>query len=460
MVKIVQFGEGNFLRTFVDLYLDTLNKEGSFKYGVTIIKSVPFGSIEQFKKQNCKYNVVLRGRTNGKDVEDVYKVDSVEDAIDLYEDKEAFYRLAEDPEVKLIVSNTTEAGIVFNEFDKKELFPDVSYPAKLVLWLYQRYKSNLSGVYILPVELIDNNAQVLEKCVNDYIDLFELGKDFKKWNAKNNFYCNTLVDRIVSGHPKDKETESHLYDLVGHEDKLLSVGEPFGLWVIEDKGDIKNILKDGHHNIDVIFTKDISYYKKRKVRVLNGSHTNMVPVGLWLGKETVYDVMNDKALSSFVDKTLKENIIPFVSSNIEETTFFAEDVKQRFLNPYLNHQLTSIALNSISKWKARVLPSFSDFYQKNHRIPKYFAIGFAYLISMYMNIEKIETKYFCHLPNRVIEVKDDERYLNYFNEKNVHDFLSDKSIWDIDLTSFENFETIINNYLIDIKKGKNLIEYV
>ena len=459
-MKVMQFGEGNFLRTFVDLYLDSLNKEGDLKYDVTIVKSVPFGSIDQLMKQDCKYNIVLRGRANGKDVEDVYKVDSVTNAIDLYKDKEAFYRLAEDKEVKLVISNTTEAGITFIESDKQEMFPDVSYPAKLTLWLYHRYKSHLPGVYILPVELIDNNASVLENCVNKYIDLFDLGEDFRAWNLENNFYCNTLVDRIVSGHPKDQETESHLYDLVGYEDPLLSVGEPFGLWVIEDKGDIKNILKDGNHNIDVVFAKDISYYKKRKVRVLNGSHTNLVPVGLWLGKETVYDVMNDKLLSSFVNKTLDENIIPFVSSNIEETKSFAEDVKQRFLNPFLNHQLTSIALNSISKWKARVLPSFNDFYEKNHRIPVFFAIGFAYLITLYMNIEKVDNGYICHLPNRDIEIKDDEKYLNYFTNKTVHDFLSDKSIWDIDLTSFEKFETIINNYLIDIKKGKNLIEYV
>ena len=459
-MKIMQFGEGNFLRTFVDLYFDTLNKEDGFKYDVTIVKSVPFGSIESLKKQHCKYHVVLRGHTNGKDVEDIYEVASVKAAIDLYGDKNAFFKLAEDPEIKLVVSNTTEAGIVFNENDKQELFPDVSYPAKLTLWLYHRYKSNLSGVYILPVELIDDNATVLAKCVNQFIDLFNLGEDFKKWNLENNFYCNTLVDRIVSGHPKDRDVEKHLYELIGQEDPLLSVGEPFGLWVIEDKGDIKNILRDGHHNIDVIFTKDISYYKKRKVRVLNGSHTNMVPIGLWLGKETVFDVMNDKDLSNFVNKTLEENIIPFVSSNIKETSSFAEDVKQRFLNPFLNHQLTSITLNSISKWKARNLCSFVDYYDKYHKIPKYLTIGFVYLINMYQNIEKKNDKYICHLPNRDIEVKDEEKYLEYFDNKNVHDFLSDKSIWGLDLTLFENFEAIINNYLIDIKNGKNLIENV
>ena len=453
----MQFGEGNFLRTFLDLYLDTLNKEGDFDYEVTIVKSVPFGSIEQLKKQNGQYHVVLRGRLNNKDVENVYQVDSVKDAFDLYEDKDSFYRLAEDKEVKIIVSNTTEAGIVFNQSDKQESFPDVSYPAKLTLWLYHRYKNNLPGVYILPVELIDNNALMLEKCVSQYIDLFNLGEDFKEWNLRNNFYCNTLVDRIVSGHPKDKETESHLYELVGQVDPLLSIGEAFGLWVIEDKGDIKNLLRDGHHNIDVIFAKNISYYKKRKVRVLNVSHTNLVPISLWMGNEPVYDVMNDELLSEFVDDTLNFDIIPFVSDDIDATKAFAEDVKQRFLNPFLNHQLTSIALNSISKWKARDLCSFVDYYKCNDELPYHLTIGLAYLINMYMHIEKIGDKYICHLPNRDIDVKDDERYLVYFKSHSVHDFLSDKTIWDMDLTEIEHLEDKINGYLLKIQNNEGII---
>ena len=453
----MQFGEGNFLRSFVDLYLDTLNKEDGFNYEVTIVKSIKFGSVEQLRKQNGQYHVVLRGRLNDKNVEDVYHVDSVKDAFSLYEEQNSFFKLAEDQEVKIIVSNTTEAGIVFNKDDQKEAFPDVTYPAKLTLWLYHRYKSNLPGVYILPVELIDNNALMLEKCVNQYIDLFNLGDDFKQWNLKNNYYCSTLVDRIVSGHPKDKETEGHLYSLVGQVDPLLSVGEPFGLWVIEDKGNIKNLLKDGHHNIDVIFTKDISYYKKRKVRVLNGSHTNLVPISLWMGKETVYDVMNDQLLSEFVNNTLNFDIIPFVSDNIEATKAFAEDVKQRFMNPFLNHQLTSIALNSISKWKARDLCSFVDYYEKNRELPRFLTIGFAYLINMYMHIEKCGDKYICHLPTRDIEVKDDEKYLIYFKSHNVHDFLSDKTIWDIDLTEFADLEEEINCYLLKIQNKERVI---
>ena len=456
-MKVLQFGEGNFLRTFADLYFDTLNKEGLGDFSVCVVKSVPFGSLENFVKQDNKYHVVLQGMRDGSSVEEVYTVDSIEDTIDLYKDSKPFFDLSLDKDVKIIVSNTTEAGICFDPNDKVDSFPNITYPAKLTLWLFKRFKSNQPGVYILPVELIDNNADELYRCVNKYIELWNLGKDFQKWNDSEVFYCNTLVDRIVSGYPKNENVKKHLFELVGEEDNLLSVGEPFGLWVIQDKGDIRKLLKDDHHNIDVLFDKDISYYKKRKVRVLNGSHTNMVPIALWHGKETVYDVMTDEVLSSFVDDTLKEEIIPFVSSNIKETTSFADDVKQRFLNPFLNHQLTSIALNSISKWKARDLCSFVDYYNFHHKVPKYLTIGFAYLINMYRNIEKVDDKYICRLPNRVIEVKDDEKHLNNFTQHTVHEFLSDKTIWGIDLTSFENFETTINNYLVDIKKGKKLI---
>ena len=455
-MKVIQFGEGNFLRTFVDLYFDTLNKEGLGQYEVSIIKSIPFGSLDNFQKQNNKYHVILRGRRDGKDVEDIYYVDSIKSAIDLYIDANPFFLLAEDKEVKILVSNTTEAGITFDKNDKIDNFPNITYPGKLTMWLYRRYKKGLPGIYLLPVELIDNNADALYKAVDDYISLWGLEEEFRIWNNKENHYCNTLVDRIVSGFPKDEKTKKHLNELIG-EDKLMSIGEPFGLWVIQNKGDIKNILKEGKHNIDVLFAKDISYYKKRKVRVLNGSHTNLVPISLWKGKETVFDVMKDDKLLKFIKDTLKEDIIPFVGEDIEATTSFSEEVLERFLNPYLNHQLTSIALNSISKWKARDLCSFIDYYQRHNKIPTYLTIGFAYLINMYQNIEHIQDKYICHLPNRDIVINDEEKYLNYFNKHTVKDFLSDASIWGIDLTSFNKLEETINGYLKDIKNGKDII---
>ena len=369
-----------------------------------------------------------------------------------------YYSLAIDPELKILVSNTTEAGIQYNEKDDLDGFENITYPAKLTKFLFKRFKAGLRGIYLLPVELIENNADELYKCVDKYISLWNLGEDFRKWNDTENFYCNTLVDRIVSGFPKDEATKEHLTTLIGEKDLLMSIGEPFGLWVIQDKGEIKSLLKDGHHNIDVIFTPDISYYKKRKVRVLNGSHTNMVPISLWMGKETVFDAMNDEKILRFVNDTLTNDIIPFVSNDINATREFADDVIERFFNPFLNHQLTSIALNSISKWKARDLCSFSDYYQKNHAIPKYLTIGFAYLVNMYMHIEQVGDKFICHLPSRDIEVRDDMQYLTHFSSgKSVHDLLTDVSTWGMDLTTFDKFEETINEYLKLIKEGKELI---
>lgn len=447
-IKVVQFGEGNFLRAFVDLYFETLNKNQLGSYQITIIKPIPFGSLEAFTQQNNKYHVVLRGYQSGRVLEDVYRINAVKKVIDPFIDQEAFYQTARDPEVKIIISNTTEAGITFNKDNQIDNFSKLTFPGKLTLWLYARFKEGLPGVYLLPVELIDDNADTLAKCVKAYINLWNLGQEFAKWNDKENYYCNTLVDRIVSGFPKDEETKKHIFNLIGEEDQLVALAEPYGLWAIEEKGQIKSLLPEGHHNIEVIFAEDITYYKKRKVRVLNGSHTNLVPLSLWKGKETVADVMNDEELSRFVSETLTNEIIPFVSDDIKATTLFAEAVKERFLNPFLHHQLTSIALNSVSKWKARCLPSFKDYYETHGKIPPHLTKGLAYLIKLYQAIKRIEGKYLVQLHNRVIEMKDEPRFLEYFMKgKTVIDFLADTSIWGEDLTKFVNLPETIQKHL-------------
>lgn len=458
MVKVVQFGEGNFLRTFVDLYFDTLNKEGG-DYKVNIVKPITFGSLENFEKQNNKYHIVLRGVKDEKEVENVYKVDVLENVISPFEDIEGFYSLAKEDDLKLIVSNTTEAGICFHENDKIDDFETATYPAKLTKFLYERYKAGKSGVYMMPVELIDNNADELYKCVDGYIKLWNLPKEFKKWNDEENFYCNTLVDRIVSGYPRDEKTKNHLTELIGEEDKLVSIGEPFGLWAVEKKGDIAKYVKEGVHNIEVVLTEDIKYYKKRKVRVLNGSHTNIVPVGLWHGAITVYDCMKDEKLSAFLEDTLNEEIVPFVSDDIEATKTFAESIKSRFLNPFLNHQLTSIALNSISKWKARDLPSFKDYYTAHGKIPKHLTTGFSYLMAIYKSIKKeADGKYYVELPSRKIEIQDDIPYLEFFaNGGCVIDFMKDVSVWGEDLTAYEGFADAVKSNVKTLRSGKTVL---
>ena len=454
MIKIIQFGEGNFLRTFADYYFDALNKEGG-DYGVNIVKPITFGTLEKFGRQNNIYHIILRGVKGDKAVEDVYEIHSVKSAIDPFNEYEKYIALAKDKELKIVVSNTTEAGICFNGKDDFGGFENITYPAKLTKFLYERFNAGLNGLYMMPVELIDNNADELYNCVIKYIDLWDLPREFKKWINEKNYFCNTLVDRIVSGYPRDEETKKHLTELIGGEDELMSVGEPFGLWAVEKKGNIADYIKEGVHGIEVVLTDNIGYYKKRKVRVLNGSHTNLVPAGLWYGKETVYDCMKDGTLLAFVKETLKDEIIPFVSDDIAATTAFADSVTERFFNPYLNHQLTSIALNSISKWKARDLPSFKDYYGKSGKIPNNLTLGFSYLMATYSSVKKAaDGKYYVDLPTRRIELKDDIPYLEYFaGGGGITEFMKDGKVWGEDLTRYEGFAEKVNNNVAAIKSG-------
>ena len=460
MIKVMQYGEGNFLRTFVDHYFDTLNKEGG-NYGVSIVKPITFGSLDKFAKQNNVYHVILRGVKDGNAVEDVYEINSVKNAVDPFTEYDKYIALAKDAELKIVVSNTTEAGICFNEKDDFNGFDGITYPAKLTKFLYERFNAGLGGLYVMPVELIDNNADELYKCVCKYVELWKLPKEFKVWIREKNFFCNTLVDRIVSGYPRDEETKKRLTELIGKTDELMSVGEPFGLWAVEDKGNVREYIKEGRHGIDVVLTKDIKYYKKRKVRVLNGSHTNLVPVGLWFGKETVYDCMKDERLLSFVKETLKGEIIPFVSDDIKATTEFSDSVIERFFNPYLNHQLTSIALNSISKWRARDLPSFKDYYEKHGKIPKNLTVGFSYLMATYKSVKKEEDgKYYVKLPARKIEIKDDIPYLEYFAKGgDVTAFMKDDKVWGEDLTEYSGFAEEVKNNVDKIINREELYGY-
>ena len=457
MIKIMQYGEGNFLRTFVDAYFDTLNEEGG-NYEVHIVKPITFGTLERFQKQNNGYHIVLRGVEEGNAVEKVRKINVVKSAIDPFENAESYYALAKDADLKIIVSNTTEAGICYNGNDDFNGFEKITYPAKLTKFLYERFNAGLDGVYLMPVELIDNNADNLKACVDKYIELWNLPAAFKTWNDTKNFYCNTLVDRIVSGYPRDEETKAHLQSLIGEADELFSIGEPFGLWAVEKKGDIANYIKEGVHNIEVVLTNDIAYYKKRKVLVLNGSHTNLVPAGLLLGAVTVADCMEDEKLCAFLHRALDEEIIPFVSNDIAATKVFADSVIERFQNPYLNHQLVSISLNSISKWRARVLPSFKDYYQTYGKLPQNLVVGFSYLMALYAAVEKKENGYFVAVPNREIELKDDLPYLEYFAAKKpIGAFMANADIWGEDLTQYAGFYDAVVANVEKIKKGICLI---
>lgn len=449
MIRIAQFGEGNFLRAFADYYFDVLNEEGG-DYAVSIIKPGENGNLDKFVRQNNLYHVVLRGVENGVPVEKIRKISVVTEAM-AYWDKKSFERLAEDSDLRVVISNTTEAGIYFCDKDKIDDLRGSSYPAKLTAFLLKRFLSGLGGVYILPVELIDNNADRLKECVAEYIRLWNLPEAFVKWNEKENYYCNTLVDRIVSGYPKDEE--ERFAALLNERDKLLTIGEPFGLWVIENKGDLSGLLCEGKHGTQVMLVDNIDFFKKRKVRVLNGSHTNMVFVSLWNGAKTVCDVMKSPTLQAFVRETLDKEIIPFVAKDKQATEVFAAEVLERFQNPFINHQLSSISLNSISKWKARVLPSFVDYYNKFGSLPRNLTLGLSYLIHTYRSLYKKGGVYCFDVRGEAFEMKDDKVFLDLFIEGGtLTDFLSQK-IWGVELNGFSGLSEELTKNLSLLRGG-------
>lgn len=444
MIKVLQFGEGNFLRAFVDYYFENLNREGK-DYGVYVVKPIAMGDLSRFTERNNEWNVVLRGFEGVT----ATKVSCVKEMIDPFVNPEPYFALAKDPELHVVVSNTTEAGIRYDEFDRPEAFPEISYPAKLTVFLKTRFDSlgDEGGVYLMPVELIDKNADNLFSCVEKYAKAWGYSEEFIKWNREKNFYCNTLVDRIVSGYPKTAEDVSSTDAVIGYHDPLMTIGEHFGLWAVEKKGNIDKYIEDGTHGIDVVLAESIDYYKKRKVRVLNGSHTNLVARGLIEGCETVYDCMNNEQLLAFVEDTLNEEINPFVSSDLDATRKFADEVITRFKNPYLNHRLISISLNSISKWAARDLPSFKDYYEKHGKIPERLTLGFSYLIALYQKVKRAGDGFTVELAYGTEPFVDNKEYLEYFADGGtVLEFLRNPKNFGEDLTKFNRFyETVLEN---------------
>ena len=420
---VIQFGEGNFLRGFFDWFLDGLNKKGLYEGKAVIIQPRAGGKVALLNEQNCKYNLYLRGIENGQVKEEHSLIESVSRCIDPYKNFEDYLALADNPDFRFIVSNTTEAGIEFDPDCKFSDTPCKSFPGKLTQLLYRRYKNGLKGFILLPCELIDRNGDELKKCVLKYAELWNLEKEFSEWVEKENVFANTLVDRIVTGFPTDETASLH------PEDKYLDTGELFHLWVIE--GDFENELPLKKAGYNVVWTNDVTPYKKIKVRILNGAHTSMVTGALLSGIETVGECMADATVSAFLNKAVNEEILKTIGDN-EESRDFAKAVFDRFKNPFIKHQLRSIALNSVSKFSVRVLPTILEYKEKNGIYPKFLSISLAYLIYFYKH----------DAPN------DAEEVLLKMKNNSIAEILGDVSLWGID----------ISNMLEIVKKSYGKIE--
>lgn len=414
MEKIIQFGEGVFLRGFVDDFIQTLNEKDLFTGKVVVVKPTNRSNMREGLE---KYNLFLRGIENGKAVSEHKEITSISRFISPYVDFEEYMKLATNAELRYIVSNTTEAGIVFSEEDKVTDKPPKTFPAKLTVLLLERYKLGLKGFVVMPCELIDNNGDELKKCVLKYADLWELGDGFKEFVEKKNCFCNTLVDRIVTGYPKDEISE--LTKIIGYEDKNIDTAEVFHLWVIQ--GNFEDELPFNKAGLNVVWTDDVAPYKKRKVRVLNGAHTSMVLAAHLYGLESVGECMKDENMLPYIKKAIFEEIIPVLGGTKEDIDF-GNAVIDRFSNPYIKHLLLSIALNSVSKFKVRVLPTILEYREKFNKNPKVLTFSLAALIAFY----------------KTDKANDDEKVLEFMKNASVEDVLQNKDFWGQDISFLNN----------------------
>lgn len=458
-VKVLQFGEGNFLRGFADYMIDIANEKGCFDGNIVLVKPRKSGTLDSFHEQDCLYTVSLRGIVDGKATVQNRIITSVADAVSAYRDYEKYSEYAKLDTLRYIVSNTTEAGIVYDASDRLEMTPPESFPGKLTKFLYERYRyfdgAMDKGLVMLPVELIDDNGIRLKECVEKQADNWNLEEGFTIWLNEACIFCSTLVDRIITGFPKEEAGER--FKEWGYRDELIVTGEPYALWVIESPKDISNEFPLDKAGLPVIYTDDHKPYKKRKVRILNGAHTSFVLASFLAGNDMVLESMEDEIVYRFIRKTIFDEVIPTLTLPKKELTDFAEDVLTRFRNPYIKHALSAISLNSVSKWKARCLPSFLDYIELRGKLPENLTFSLAALMAFYKGTEIRNNVLIGHRNGQEYYIMDEREVLTFFalnSEKDSKEltqkFLSMEEFFGQDLTRIDGLVEAVSGYLDQI----------
>lgn len=459
--KVLQFGEGNFLRAFVDYWFDLANEKADWNGKCVLVQPVSVGAAGIINEQEGLYTLYLRGSEKGQKVDDRRVISSVSRCLNPYEPDgyQAMMEVAASDDLEIIVSNTTEAGIVYDPSCRQDDCPPASFPAKLTQALYRRYQAGKPGILMLACELIDNNGKELLKCVNRYIDQWGMEEGFRTYVNEECTFCGSLVDRIVPGRIRDPKEVEELNEKHGYVDPLLDVGEVFGVWVIEGDEKLNDVLPFRKAGLEdrVFVTPDMSPYKKRKVRILNGAHTGFVPGAYLAGEDIVRDCMHDEVIKGFMNKMLYEEIIPTLPLNKEDLMQFAAAVEDRFNNPFVDHELMSISLNSTSKWKARNMPSFLNYIEAKKELPACLTMSLAAYIAFYSNeIQKLtDAGLVCRRPaGNEYTVSDDRWVLEFYEahkedgeEALVHAVLANTQMWDQDLTSIEGLEAAVTKDL-------------
>ena len=368
---ILQFGEGRFLRGFVDWMVHRLNLGGLYDGSVVVVQPIPEGMASVLSEQDGLYTVILRGLQGGALSDERTLVSSISRAIDPHVDFESWISCAANPDLRFVISNTTESGIVCDSEDVFDARPPRSFPAKLTRFLYERFKffgsASGKGLVMLPCELIEANAVQLKKCVLETVTKWELGRDFENWLHEENLFCNTLVDRIVTGYPTGEAEE--MCSALGYEDRLLDTAECFHSWIIEGPEALASELPFTAAGLNVILTDDYTPYRNRKVRILNGAHSALVCYAMPMWLETVRECMEHPEVGPWLERLLFDEIVPAIEDQVDDAAGFARDVLERFRNPFINHKLTSIALNHADKVQVRLAPTAKDFEKKLGRKP-------------------------------------------------------------------------------------------
>ncbi len=471
--KVLQFGEGNFLRAFVNYWFDLANEKADWNGKCVLVQPIAPGLAKMINEQEGLYTLYLRGSQMGKKVDDMRVISSVSRCLNPYEQEgfDAMMEVAVSDDLEIIVSNTTEAGIVYDPACQLTDVPASSFPGKLTQVLYKRFQAGKPGIIMLACELIDNNGKELLKCVNQYVEQWELGAEFKKYVNEDCTFCGSLVDRIVPGRIRDPKEVAELEAKHGYIDPLLDVGEVFGLWVIEGDESLTEKLPFHKAGLDanVFVAADMTPYKKRKVRILNGAHTGFV-LGAYLGGfDIVRDCMNDATVLGFMNKMLLEEIVPILPLDQEDCRNFASAVQDRFNNPFVNHELMSISLNSTAKWRARNMPSFLEYIEANKALPQCLTMSFAAYIAFFSNDiqELTDAGLVCRRPACNTYTCSDDRWALefYYAHKDdsvedlVHAVMTNEQMWGQDLTAIEGFEAATVENLKKVRTEGALAAY-
>lgn len=455
--RILQFGEGNFLRAFADWMVNVMNKKIDFNSGVDVVQPLAKGMVDMLNAQDNLYHVYLKGIKDGQPIKEYTLIDAINKSINPYSDFETYRESILNPELRFVISNTTEAGISWDETDRLDMKPQNSFPGKVTALLYERFKTfkgdPSKGLIFFTCELIDHNGDMLKKFVKQHAENWQLGDDFNDWLENACCFCSTLVDRIVPGFPKDdiKEIQAE----IGFEDNLVVVGEYFHFWVIEAPEWVRDEFPAEQAGLDVKFVKDMTKYREQKVQVLNGCHTGSYAVSFLSGIDTVREAYENLEVGDFMRDLVYDEVLPVLDGTESELKSFAKKILERFRNPYIRHLWQSIALNAMSKWETRNLPTLLNYYKSNNKLPQKLVFSLAAMIAYFKG----------EFGGKAYQVQDDQWILDFYKEawsacdgrpisiyELVEKVLKLEKVWKQDLNNVPNLTISVSHYLFLIEQ--------